>query len=271
MTHMPQGYIAGMTLGWTGVRGTWTGPMADRSMDLMVERLAPTWTAVAFAAYQATAQSTEISFRHAPTVTDDEVRAAIGHAKSLGLAVCLKPVVSCSDGTWRAHINFFDLDVPCEPTWAQWFASYTEFMLRLARIAEETGVEMLCLGCEMVQTDRREEQWRALVAEVRTVYSGLLTSSCDKYQEGQIGWWDAVDVMSSSGYCPIDDWDAQNAWYEAAFTATSNRQWVRGFMWWDRPARLHDEVDAATDRDYCLFGKRAEQTVRAHLTTRTDS
>lgn len=291
---MSQDYIAGMTWGWTGVRGTWTGPVADRSMDLMVERLATTWTAITFAAYQDTAQSTEIHFRREPTVTDDEVRAAIGHAQSLGLTVCLKPVVNCADGTWRAHINFFDLDVPCEPTWAQWFASYTEFM---------------------VQTDRREEQWRALVAEVRAVYSGLVTYSCDKYQEGQVRWWDAVDVISSSGYYPIGDWDAQldrieqvvnahglpfffmdagcpsragsehlpgdwslpgvasqeaqNAWYEAASAATSKHPWVGGFMLWDWPARLYDEATAATDRSYCMFGKQAERTVREHYLSRT--
>jgi hypothetical protein len=314
---MPQDYIAGMTWGWTGVRGTWTGPVADRSMNLMAERLAATWTAITFAGYQDTAQSTAIPFRRAPTVTDDEVRAAIEHARSLGLAVCLKPVVNCTDGTWRAHINFFDLDVPCEPTWAQWFASYTEFIVHYARIAQETGVEMLCIGCEMVQTDRREEQWRALVAEVRAVYSGLVTYNCDKYQEGQVRWWDAVDVMSSSGYYPIDDWDAQldrieqvvsahglpflfmeagcpsragsehlpndwslpgaasqaaqNAWYEAAFTATSARPWVGGFMLWDWPARLYDETGAATNRDYCVFGKQAERTVREHFTSRTTS
>jgi len=208
-TMTQQDYIAGMTWGWPGFRGTWTGPVADTSMGLMVERLAVNWTAITFAALQDTAHSTEIHFRNQPTVTDDEVRAAIRHAQSLDLKVCVKPVVNCADGTWRAHINFFDLDVPCEPTWAQWFASYTEFIVHYARIAEETGADMLCIGCEMVQTDRRETEWRALVAEVRAVYSGVVTYNCDKYQEGQVTWWDAVDVISSSGYYPINDWDAQ--------------------------------------------------------------
>ena len=75
------GYVAGMTWGWTGVRGTWGGPEAERSMDLMVERLGVTWTAIAFGALQDTAQSTEIRFRDEPTVTDDEVRWAIRGAQ----------------------------------------------------------------------------------------------------------------------------------------------------------------------------------------------
>ncbi|CAM4414659.1 hypothetical protein FHS16_001003 [Paenibacillus endophyticus] len=202
-------YIGGMTWGWTGVRGTWTGPKAEQSMTLMAERLNVNWTAIALGALQDHAQATEIKFGEAPTVTDDEVLAAIQQAKALQLKVCLKPVVNCADGTWRAHINFFDLDVPCEPKWSDWFASYTAFILHYARIAEETGCEMFCIGCEMVQTDRRETEWRQLIAEVRKVYSGIVTYNCDKYQEGQVKWWDAVDVISSSGYYPIGDWEEQ--------------------------------------------------------------
>ncbi|MDQ8732952.1 1,4-beta-xylanase [Paenibacillus sp. LHD-38] len=202
-------YIGGMTWGWTGIRGTWSGEQADRSMELMAERLNVNWTAIALGALQDHAHATEIKFREEPTVTDEEVRYAIRKAKELDLNVCLKPVVNCADGTWRAHINFFDLDVPCEPKWSDWFASYTEFILHYARIAEETGCEMYCIGCEMVQTDRRESEWRQLIAEVRKVYSGIVTYNCDKYQEGQIKWWDAVDVISSSGYYPIDSWEEQ--------------------------------------------------------------
>ncbi|MEV5027241.1 glycoside hydrolase family 113 [Paenibacillus sp. LPE1-1-1.1] len=202
-------YIGGMTWGWTGIRGTWSGAPAERSMELMAERLNVNWTAIALGALQDHAHATEIKFREEPTVTDEEVRNAIRKAKELALKVCLKPVVNCADGTWRAHINFFDLDVPCEPKWSDWFASYTTFILHYARMAEETGCEMFCIGCEMVQTDRRESEWRQLIAEVRKVYSGIVTYNCDKYQEGQIKWWDAVDVISSSGYYPIDAWEEQ--------------------------------------------------------------
>ena len=212
-------FTAGMTWGWTGVRGTWTGLEAERSMGLMVERLGVGWTAITFAALQDTAQSTEIRWRDEPTVTDDEIRAAVARAHALGLQVCLKPVVNCADGTWRAHISFFDEDVPCEPTWSDWFASYTEYVVHHARLAEETGAAMLCVGCEMVQTDKREAEWRALVAEVRTVYSGLVTYNCDKYQEHRVRWWDAVDVISSSGYYPVGTWEEQLDRIEAVVQA----------------------------------------------------
>ena len=50
-------------------------------------------------------------------------------------------------------------------------------------------------------------QWRELVRQVREVYPGLVTYNCDKYQEDRLTWWDAVDVISSSGYYPTGTWE----------------------------------------------------------------
>jgi hypothetical protein len=200
--------FCGMTWGWTGVRGTWATPAAVDSLGRLGD-LNVNWVGISFGALQATAHSTDIRFGAEPTVTDDEVRWAIREAKRLGHKVCLKPVVNVADGTWRAFIGFFDEEVPGEPSWAQWFASYGRFILHYAAIAQEEGVEMLCVGCEMVQTDKRETQWRALVSDVRLAYDGLVTYNCDKYQEDRVTWWDAVDIISSSGYYPLGDWDNQ--------------------------------------------------------------
>jgi len=200
--------VCGMTWGWTGVRGTWATPAAAASMDRMAEHEV-TWTALAYSALQATAFSTEIGFEDAPTVTDEEIVTAIRAAHERGLKVCLKPVVNVADGTWRAHIGFFDWDVPGEPSWTQWFAAYTRFILHAARIAEAERCEMLCIGCEMVRADGQEQHWRRLIAAVREVYSGPITYNCDKYQEDRVTWWDAVDVISSSGYYPAGGWEEQ--------------------------------------------------------------
>lgn len=199
-------FIKGMTWGWVGVRGTWQTERASQSIHAM-SRISANWTAVAFSGYQDHPQATEIKFDQAPTVTDEEVIWAIEESHKQGLKVCLKPVVNCTNGVWRAHIGFFDHEVPGEPSWAQWFASYERFILHYARIAEKTGAEMFCIGCEMVQTDKREQEWRTLISKVREVYSRPITYNCDKYQEEHVQWWDAVDIISSSGYYPIDKWD----------------------------------------------------------------
>lgn len=193
--------VCGMTWGWTGERGHWLRAEATHSMVEMT-KLHTNWVTLAYAAIQETAQSTRIPFRDEPTLTDDEIRGAVARARSLGLKVCLKPVVNVADGTWRAYIRFFDWEVPGEPTWADWFASYQEYIVHHARLAAELGVEMFCIGCEMVRADSREQQWLALVAEVRAVCQGLVTYNCDKYQEDHVTWWDAVDVISAGGYYP---------------------------------------------------------------------
>lgn len=211
--------VCGMTWGWTGVRGTWTTPDAEASLDAMADH-AVTWTALAYAAQQATAFSTDIPYEDEPTVTEDEIVHAIRAAHDRGMKVCLKPVVNVADGTWRAFIGFFDWDVPGEPSWTDWFASYGAFILQAARIAEAEGCEMLCIGCEMVRSDRQDRHWRELIRRVREVYSGPITYNCDKYQEDHVSWWDAVDVISSSGYYPIDAWEENLDRIEAVVAAT---------------------------------------------------
>lgn len=200
--------VCGMTWGWVGTRGTWDTDTARESMQLMAEH-SVTWTALAYAAEQATPFSTEISFETAPTVADEEIRSAIRQAHTLGLQVCLKPVVNVADGTWRANIGFFDWDVPGEPSWSAWFANYERFIVQAAQIAQDENCAMFCIGCEMVRADGQEAHWRHLIAAVREVYSGVITYNCDKYQEDRVNWWDAVDVISSSGYYPIDTWEKQ--------------------------------------------------------------
>jgi len=240
--------VAGMTWGWTGVRGTWSGPEATRSMDELAA-LEPSWVALAYATEQATAISTEVPLDAPPVVTDDEVRGAVREAHARGWKVCLKPVVNVADGTWRAHVGFFDRAVPGEPSWEEWFASYGAFVLHHARIAAEEGAEMFCVGCEMVRADVREAEWRDLVRRVREVYPGLVTYNCDKYQEGRVTWWDAVDVIGSSGYYPAGTWDEHLDRIEAV-VAREDKPFV--FLEAGCPSRVGS---AARPNDWNLAGE----------------
>ncbi|MFD1956083.1 1,4-beta-xylanase [Paenibacillus thailandensis] len=209
-------YIKGFTYGWMSGRGDFLKKEAKESLRLMKERTGSEYVIFALAALQQTPHSTSIDYNGSHMVGDGELVGMIEYARSLGLKIILKPTVNCADGTWRAHINFFDLDVPCEPKWRDWFASYTEYQLHYADIAQKTRCEMLIVGCEMVQTERRADEWRAFIARVRNVYTGLISYNTDKYQESNVSWWDAVDVISSSGYYPIHDWENQLDRIEAA-------------------------------------------------------
>ncbi len=124
--------------------------------------------------------------------------------------MALKPTVNCKNGTWRAHINFFDEEVPCEPKWRNWFASYTEFQKHYAKIAQETGCEMRTLQVVrwswqsgVRQSGDRPSQ--RLEACSRDSFLTIQTNT----KEHNVTWWDCVDVISSSGYYPIEDWERQ--------------------------------------------------------------
>lgn len=182
---------------------------AKESLSIMAEKTGCNTVILTFGAIQDNAHSEYVDFKHVYMPNHEEIVETIQHIKSLGLRVFLKPYVNCKDGTWRAYISFFDEDVISEPKWSKWFEYYTDFQMYFAKLAEENDCEMLIVGCEMIQSQKREEEWRELIRNVRMVFKGLISYNTDKYQEERVTWWDAVDVISSSGYYPLNDWDRQ--------------------------------------------------------------
>lgn len=202
-------YICGVTFAPFVKEGSFTQEKAKKSLRLLQERTGANTVILVPNGLQDTPQSEKIDYSSKANVSDDELKEMIAYAQELGLHVYLKPTVNCKNGTWRAHINFFDEDVPCEPKWGNWFESYTEFQTHYAKISQQMGVAMHIAGCEMVQSERREAEWRNVIADIRREYRGLVSYNTDKYQEHNVKWWDAVDVISSSGYYPIGDWENQ--------------------------------------------------------------
>lgn len=202
-------FIKGFTFAPFSSKGSYNKKETYKSLENLKERVGIDFIILAPNGLQETAQSEEICYTSKSTVSDEELVELIKYCKKIGLRVALKPTANCKNGTWRAYINFFDKDVKCEPKWRNWFKSYTDFQLHYAKIAEETGCEMFIAGCEMVMAERREEEWRKLIADIRLVYRGLVSYNTDKYQEENISWWDCLDVISSSGYYPINDWEEE--------------------------------------------------------------
>lgn len=197
-------YINGCTFAFMSPRGFTQKEEWKRSLRLMVESTGCDTVILPVGALQDHCYSTKVDYTTPDVMSMDDVRAVADEVRKLGLRLVVKAMVNVRDGYWRAYIRFFDTYVPTEPTWEQWFASYDEFVVELAKTAQEVGAEMYCLGCEMVGTDHRADEWRDLIAQVRKVYHGPLTYNCDKFQEHHVTWWDAVDAISSSGYYPID-------------------------------------------------------------------
>lgn len=198
---MKEVFIKGMTYGWDSIRGAYRTSEAVESLKNLKET-GSEWIALSFYTLQETYHSTEITFDYSYTMTDRDIEFAVRQAKELGLKICLKPVVNCKDGLWRARIGFPE---EANDKWEKWFTSYTSFLIHYAELAEELECEMFCVGCEMVGTESRTEQWHQVIDKVRGVYSGPLTYNANHGKEEGIEWFDKVDIIGTSAYYPVGE------------------------------------------------------------------
>ncbi len=184
-------------------RGAYRTKKAIKSQDLLFD-LGINWMCLAFHVNQKSFSSTEIYFDYRTTITEKDLVFAINRAHERGVKVCLKPVINCSDGMWRALINFPDMNMFEEDCyWNEWFDHYSAFLCHYAEIAQDTGCEMLCIGCEMSGTERKEKHWRDLIAKIRTIYQGPLVYNANHGREGDVAWFDAVDYIGTSAYYKV--------------------------------------------------------------------
>ncbi|MBQ8107625.1 MAG: hypothetical protein IJ129_02640, partial [Ruminococcus sp.] len=281
------------------------------------------WICIPVNGWQETFASTRVFSLYGMTQTDEEIAHAVNMAKSMGLKVCLKPMVNCLDRAWRARIDF-----PTEETgyWEKWFNSYNNFMLYYAKMAQRLGCEMLCTGCEMAGMDKQSAYCRDMIAKVRKVYHGIIMHNINHGDEFRFDWLDAVDVIGISGYYPVTDrenkgietmhkkwaevvarlekchehyqrpimfaeigvrnetdctmypWDFHNRpdkatdeqeqsdFYESAMAATWDLEWFCGYFWWDWKVTLPPIEKAKENRDFTIYGKLAEQTLKKWYT-----
>ncbi len=195
--------IKGYTYGYKAVKGTYRSEAAVRSREALMET-GINWVCLAFSVRQKTYSSTEIYFDYRRSVPDLEIISTIEHFKKNNVKVCLKPMIDTEDGVWRALINFPDQTMFEEDKyWKTWFEFYKAYILHYAEIAEYTHCEMLCLGCEMLGTERKEAYWRDLIAAVRKVYSGKLTYNTNHGHEDEAAWYDAIDYIGTSAYYKV--------------------------------------------------------------------
>ncbi len=129
----------------------------------------------------------------------------IQRAREVGLKVFVKPHVWMhrpSSGKWRSDI--FPVN---EENWVLWQNSYREFIMRYAQLAEQAGAEMFCLGTEFTRLAiEKPEYWKALIEEVRSVYSGKLTYAANWYNEyEEITFWGDLDYVGIQAYFPLVD------------------------------------------------------------------
>ena len=187
------------------------------------------WVAVLATWYQDSCFATKI-FPTEKTPSDESIRHAIEKAHALGLKVMVKPhldLLSTAEGGWRGEIACIR-----EPDWIKWFAHYKKFLLHYARLAEETGAEMLCIGTELTAaTASHVEQWRDIIRAIRKEYHGALTYAANWSEEYlHIRFWNDLDYAGIDAYFPLSNDDKPS--YEELME--SWKKWVAEIEAWQK-------------------------------------
>ena len=201
--------IKGYTYGWDSHKGMLGTEKSAESIKAMAA-MGGNWACLAFAVTQERFSSTRFGFDYRWCNTDREIERGISQLKENGLKVCLKPILNCEDGTWRANITFPEREFPVYDRsgmlvsyWNEWFSCYNAFICHYAEIAEYTGCEMFCIGCEMIGTEHKETEWRDLIARVLEIYHGPLVYNANHGKEENVKWFDALDYIGTSAYYPV--------------------------------------------------------------------
>lgn len=145
------------------------------------------------------------------TMTDADLRDAIGEAQDQGLSVLLKPHLDLGDGRFRGRLNpddeaaFFGRQE--DGSYAQ--GSYGELITRYAGIAEEEGVETMLVGTELVDLAKDRANlpfWTQLIEDVREIAPSVeLSYATIVGEELFVRFWDQLDAISLDIYPPLTD------------------------------------------------------------------
>ncbi len=178
--------------------GEYTRPDAGQSLTRLAETGAG-WISLLATGYQDTIDSTTI-YTNSATPTDAELVHVIQQAHDLGLQVMLKPHVDlwADPNHWRGEIGT-TFTTPAQ--WDAWFDAYESFIWHYAELAEAHDADQFAIGTELVGTSGRADDWRAVIAGVRSRYSGPIVYAANHSgEETSITWWDAVDLIGVDAY-----------------------------------------------------------------------
>ena len=134
-----------------------------------------------------------IDMRH--TLTEAQLKELITHARKQGLRVILMPIVlldAPKGNEWRGTIHPDD--------WDAWFSSYQDMILFYARVAQQTDVNMLVVGSELVSSEPFVDEWRNTIRKVREVFKGHLTYSSNWDHYAMVQFWDKLDMVGMNSY-----------------------------------------------------------------------
>ncbi|MBW2733034.1 MAG: glycoside hydrolase TIM-barrel-like domain-containing protein [Deltaproteobacteria bacterium] len=140
-------------------------------------------------------RSTKIGPRKDYTTYKKVLKRMISRAHANGLKVILFPIIDVQNRKpleWRGTIK--------PKSWDDWWRSYRRFIHHYAEVAARGGVEVFCVGSELVSTEKMHKRWTKLISGVRKVYRGKLLYSANWDHYEPVSFWKLVDVVGLTAY-----------------------------------------------------------------------
>jgi len=132
--------------------------------------------------------------------TPEGIRESIRLARHNKLKVMLKPQVYIHR-KWIGDLNF-----DSDSAWSLWENAYEKYILDIATMANESHVEMICIGTEIKHSaEGRPQFWSKLIQKLRKIYSGKLCYSANWDQYNSVPFWNELDYIGISAYFPLTD------------------------------------------------------------------
>ncbi len=152
--------------------------------------------------YQKTKSSVTIKQDKNMSPPDEKVVYLIREAHKRGMGVMLRPYVNIEDGYgWEGQIDFGNNS----SLWDKWFASYEQFVLHYAEIAEEENAELFSVGAELEGTVKETKRWEKVIEKVREVYKGKILYAANWGNEGNVKFFGKLDYISLDFYPTLSE------------------------------------------------------------------
>ncbi|WP_299396531.1 glycoside hydrolase TIM-barrel-like domain-containing protein [uncultured Gelidibacter sp.] len=133
--------------------------------------------------------------------TEKGVKQYIQTLQSKHIKIMMKPQIWVHRGEFTGFIK-----MEHEDDWKTLETSYSDFILTYAKVAEETKVDIFCIGTELESfIDERPDYWRQLIVDIKKVYKGKLTYAANWNEYDRTPFWADLDYIGVDAYFPLSD------------------------------------------------------------------
>ena len=121
--------------------------------------------------------------------------------KKRHIKIMVKPQI----WVWRGEFTGM-IDMDTEEEWLQLENTYSSFILEYARVAQNTHIELFCIGTELETfVSKRPEFWNGLISKIRTIYKGKLTYASNWNEYKKTPFWNQLDYIGIDAYFPLSE------------------------------------------------------------------